>query len=341
MQKKQYTAKDVSKLVADVEKAFTAHLAKAEDMSLAKSEDGEKDHEEKHEDKPEHDEKPEHEAKEEHHEDGEKHEEKHDHEGEEHEDHEGHDYDEEDMAHMEKMYRSMSKGELAAHHGCIQKCMGKSEGKPSEMEKAEIESCEPKNSPGAKSPASKAEGMQMKKADGCGGEMSASNPKGSPGAKSPASLEQDKVSKEMHKTETGKIESCQPGKTPGAKSPASKAEGVQMEKSENQEIELLKSELEAEKASKEDLKKNFEAVQEFLTKLVKKTAPQGKAITELAVIAKSETSNEEKSLTKGQIHEVLKAKTAEPSLKKSDRDAITSYYLGGQVNVNSISHLLK
>jgi hypothetical protein len=322
----RYTEKDVAKLVADVEKAFTAHLAKAEDMSLAKSEDGEKDHEDKHEDKPEHDEKPEHEAKEEHHEEGEKHAP----EGEKHEEHEGHDYDEEDMAHMEKMYRSMSKGELAAHHGCIQKCMGGDAG----MSKAEIESCEPKNTPGAKSPASKAEGMQMNKADGCGGEMSASNPKGSPGAKSPASTEQDNLSKEMAKTETGKIESCEPGKTPGAKSPASTAEGMQMEKSEKTEVELLKSELETQK-------KNFEAVQEFLTKLVKKTAPQGKAITSLDVVAKSEMPSKDESLSKGQIHEILKTKSSDPSLKKSDRDAITTYYLNGQVNVNSISHLLK
>ncbi len=225
----------------------------------------------------------------------------------------------------------MSKGELSAHHGCIQKCMG---GMGAGMSKAEITSCEPKNTPGAKSPASKAEGQQMNKADGCGGEMSASTPKDTPGVKSPASKEQDSVSKEMAKTETGKIESCEPKNTPGAKSPASKAEGMQMEKSENTEVELLKSELETQK-------KNFEAVQEFLTKLVKKTAPQGKAITSLDVIAKSEASVEEKAPTKGEIHEVLKAKSAEPTLKKSDRDAINAFYLTGQVNVNSISHLLK
>jgi len=182
---------------------------------------------------------------------------------------------------MEKMYRSMSKGELAAHHGCIQKCMGKSEAKPAEMEKAE----KPKD---------------MGTADHkSGGEMSASAPHGAE----------------------------------GAKSEASKAEGMQMEKSEK-EVSLLKSELESEKAK-------LEAVKEFLTKLVKKTVPQGKAITSLDVIAKSENSSEEKVLTKTQIHEILKEKTANPSLKKSDRDAITSYYLDGKFNVSSISHLLK
>jgi hypothetical protein len=276
----QYTEKDVAKLVADVEKAFTAHLAKAESDVLAKSEDGEKDHEDKkeHEEKPEHKEKPEHEAKE-HHEEGEKHAE-HESEGEKkpegHEEHEGHDYDQEDMMHMEKMYRSMSKGEMQAHHECLSKCMGKAEAKPAEMTKNE------------------AEGHKN------GGEMSA----------------------------------CEPKDGPGAKSPASKADGEQMEKSENQEVELLKSELNAQK-------KNFEAFQELLTKLVKKTAPQGKAITSLDVIAKSEMPNEEKAISKKEIHEILTAKTADPSLKKSDRDAVNSYYLNGQVNVNSISHLLK
>jgi hypothetical protein len=272
----KYTEKDVASLIAQVEEAFTAQLAKAEDLSLAKSEDAPKEHEEKEE----HKEKPEHEAHDAKEEKPEAHEEKHDakpeHEEkpaqEEHHGEEAHDYDQEDMEHMEKMYRSMSKGELAAHHGCIQKCMGKSEAKPAEMSKNE------------------AEGYKN------GGEISASAPKD----------------------------------VPGAKSEASDAHGDKMEKSENQEVELLKSELAAEKAAKDDLKKNYEAVQEFLTKLVKKTAPQGKAITSLDVVAKSEAAVEEKKLNK-----------ADQTLKKSDRDAITSYYLNGQVNVNSISHLLK
>jgi hypothetical protein len=279
MQYTKYTEKDVAQLVADVEKAFTAHLAKAEEVTLAKSEDGEKDHKEKEE----HKDKPEHEAKkEEHHEEGEKHEE---HESKEHgsEDHKDHDYDQEDMEHMEKLYRSMSKGEMGLHHECLSKCMGKAEAKPAEMSKNE------------------AEGHKN------GGEMSA----------------------------------CEPKDVPGAKSPASKADGDQMQKSENQEVELLKTELNAQKANNEDLKKNFEAVQEFLTHLVKKTAPQGKAITSLEVIAKSELPVEEKALSKKEITEILKSKTSDPSLKKSDRDAVNSYYLSGQVNVNSISHLLK
>jgi len=291
-----YTDKDVAKLIADVEKAFTAQLAKAEDMSLAKSEDGEKDHEDKeeHKEKPEHEKPFKHEAKDgesKQHDDGEEHhdgnDESHDENDKEHggqeEHHEeghdqGHDYDEEDMQHMEKMYRSMSPGEQKHHSDCLAKCMGKTEAKPSDMSKNE-------------------NGSQKR---GNGGEMSA----------------------------------CEPKDSPGAKSEASKAHGDKMEKSENQEVELLKSELASQK-------EKFEAVQEFLTKLAKKAVPQGKAITSLDVIAKSETPSEEKTFTKAQITEILNTKTADPSLKKSDRDAVTSYYLNGQLNVNSISHLLK
>jgi hypothetical protein len=175
------------------------------------------------------------------------------------------------------MYRSMSKGEQKAHHDCLSKCMGMG------MAKAEIESCEPKDTPGAKSPASQADRFTDEKSRWLWWRnVVASQPKDTPGAKSPASKEQGQpLLRSMAKTETGKIESCEPKKTPGAKSPASKAEGMQMEKSENTEVELLKSELAAEKAEKA-------AIKEFLTALAKKTAPQGKAITSLDVIAKSE-----------------------------------------------------
>ena len=35
----------------------------------------------------------------------------------------GHGYDEEDMAHMLKMYQSMSREELLAHHDCVRQCL--------------------------------------------------------------------------------------------------------------------------------------------------------------------------------------------------------------------------
>lgn len=337
----QYTEKELGKLIEDVEREFTAHLT----SNLAKSEDGEakpedKKKDEKSKDEGEKEAKPAAEAKPE----GEEQaapaaEAKPEGEGEAPAaPEESHDYDDEDMEHMNRMYRSMSKGELKAHHDAIMKCV------------------EPGGAPhgaeGPVSPASKeqdeiAKGglspeqikAKLKKADGCGGEMSANEPKGSPGAKSPASKDQKNLD-DLEKVETGKIEANAPKGSPGAQSPASKDQKnlSNMEKSMNK-TEVSENDL--LKAENETLKKNFEAVTEFLTKLVKKTAPAGKAITSLDVVAKSEGAGEEQPLTKSEINAILLRKSSDPSLQKSDRDAINSYYLSGQANINSISHLLK
>lgn len=113
-----------------------------------------------------------------------------------------------------------------------------------------------------------------------------------------------------------------------------------MQKSENAELELAKSEAAAVKAQNEELKKNLAGVQEFLTQLVKKV-PQGKAITNYEQVTKSEdVSNEEKQLSKSEINSKLLAKAADPTLSKNDRDAINAFYLN-QANLNTISHLLK
>jgi hypothetical protein len=72
----------------------------------------------------------------------------------------------------------------------------------------------------------------------------------------------------------------------------------------------------------------------------KKVAPQGKAITSLDVVAKSEGGQEEKTLSKGEIDTILSKKSQDPKLEKSDRDAINAFYLNG-ASINSISHLLK
>lgn len=108
----------------------------------------------------------------------------------------------------------------------------------------------------------------------------------------------------------------------------------------NPELELLKSEVAAEKAKNEDLKKSLDALIAGLDKFVKKSPPQGKAITELATIAKSEGGSEEKTFSKAEVNAILEKKASDPSLKKSDRDAINAYYLSG-ANINTISHLLK
>lgn len=115
---------------------------------------------------------------------------------------------------------------------------------------------------------------------------------------------------------------------------------MQMAKSEaNVELELAKSEAAAAKAQAEELKKNLTGIQEFLTQLVKKV-PQGKAITSLEQVAKSEVAGEEKQLSKSEITSILMKKAAEPTLSKTDRDAINAFYLN-QANFNTISHLLK
>ncbi len=116
---------------------------------------------------------------------------------------------------------------------------------------------------------------------------------------------------------------------------------MSMSKSEpNAELELAKSEAAAQKAKAEELQKNLSGIQEFLTQLVKKV-PQGKAITSLEQVSKSETGeNEEKQLSKSEINAKLLQKAADPTLSKNDRDAINAFYLN-QANLNTISHLLK
>lgn len=309
----QYTETEISKLIDDVNTAFTAELAKAEEnYRLAKSEDGEKKPEPKKDEsehKPEGEKeaapaaeaKPEGEAKPEAKPEGEM-----PPEGQAAAPAQagGHDYDAEDMEHMKKMYMSMSEGELKAHHDCI----------------ASLAKC---------------------------GDVSAAAPKGALGAKAPDSSGQPAVQKSEISSHDeacgGQIAAAAPPKAvPGAKSPASKVEGVQMEKSENTEVELLKSEGLAKDAKIEGLQKSLDAVSAFITKLVeKRVAPQGKAITSLEVIAKSEgQGQDEKTLTKGEIDAALSKKSQDPKLEKSERDLINAYYLSG-ASINSISHLLK
>jgi hypothetical protein len=284
-----YTETQLSQLIADVEKEFTAHLAKAEEEfkttqllksegvadsvePIAKAEEEKEEEREKPEAKeskeeskkeaaPEEKEKPKAEAEEQEAEakdESEKDEEK----PESHEAGEHCDYDDEDMEHMHKMYASMSKGELKAHHDAVRKAL-----------------------------------------DGCG------------------------------------MEKC--GDMEMAKSEEIKAatEVVLVEK--NEEFQLIKTELETQKEKAESLQKSLDAVSAFLTKLVeKRVAPQGKAITSLEIITKSETVQEEKSLTKSEIDGVLTKKASDPSLAKSDRELINAYYLNGG-SLTSISHLLK
>lgn len=310
-----FTETQLKRLVEDVEREFASHLAKAEEATeapLFKAEGEEKPEEKPEEKKPEAKE-----AKPEEKPEGDKKPEafaakapeateapEHKAAPEQHQA-AGHDYDDEDMSHLEKMYMSMSEPELKLHHDTIKKC-------------------------------------SMAK----GGEISPAAPHGAEGQESADSISHPEVQKAEHdEASGGKIEATgEPKGSPGAKSPASKDQGNlnNMEKSEQIiEVELLKSEVAAAHTKYEDLKKNFDTVQEFLTKLVKKTAaPAPRAIESLETIAKSEIESEEKPLTKSEVHNKLLEKSADPKTSKSDRDAINRFYLTGE-SIQSISHLLK
>jgi hypothetical protein len=247
------------------------------------------------------------------------------------------DYDEEDKKAMHKMYKSMSKGELKAHHESIAKAMTDGDLAKADGNGGEMNACPPKGSPGAKSEASETPQPVLNKTET--GKIEANPPKGSPGAKSSDSETPQPV---LNKAE---IEKCPPKGSPGAKSADSETpqpvlnKGSEMNKSE---ADLLKSEIESLKKENEDSKNQLNAVTAFLTKFVEKTTPPPqKAITSIDVIAKGEGAGAEvQPLTKSEITPILLKKSADPTLAKADRDAINEFYLNG-ADIKTISHLLK
>lgn len=284
----QYTEKELSQLINDLEVEFTSHLAKAElsvaqNTSLAKAEDEKpafppkKEAADKEDSKPEakeSDEKPEAaESAAEEKQEGEAPAAP----GKEEPavpaaPVEGGVYDAEDIAHLDQMYMSMSKEELLIHH----------------------DSC-------------------VRALDAIGAEHVHANPAAPVAPEAPAAAPVAPEAPPIDKA-------C-------------------MNKSENIELELAKSEAISNKSKAEELQKSLDTVQEFLTKLIKKV-PQGKAVTSLDQISKSEDSAEEKVLTKNEINSILLQKTADPKLNKNDRDAINAYYLNNS-NLKTINHLLK
>lgn len=109
-------------------------------------------------------------------------------------------------------------------------------------------------------------------------------------------------------------------------------------KEDNDEVEMLKSE-------NEELKKNYEQLNELVSKLFNtKKAPAQKAVTNVNYIAKSEeTEVEEKedfsNMSKNEVTAKLKS-IDYSELKKSDREAINNYYLDNG-SVESIKHLIR
>jgi hypothetical protein len=107
------------------------------------------------------------------------------------------------------------------------------------------------------------------------------------------------------------------------------------------ETTLLKSELATEKSKVAELQTKVDLATKFMATLAaKKSAPQGKAITSLEVIAKSEDSTEVKNFSKSEVTSMLNRKAADPSLSKSDREAINNYYLGSTKDITIVRHLL-
>lgn len=232
------------------------------------------------------------------------------------------DYDDEDMAHMQKMYESMSKAELMKHHDAVRMALDAKSAAPAAA------------APAAAAPAAPAAPIEKS-------EIKDENPV----LNSKPTDKGSHISTEYEKNSGGAVAATgEPHGSPGAKSPASKDQRnlSNMEKSEqSQGADLLKTELEAEKAKSAELKKSLDTAQEFLAKLATKiVAPKGKAITELSVIAKSEGAQETVEMSKAEVTAKLLQKSADPSLSKSDRDAINAFYLS-KANFNTISHLLK
>jgi hypothetical protein len=151
-----------------------------------------------------------------------------------------------------------------------------------------------------------------------------------------------KAEREAHKAA---IEKC------GEMSQMAKSEekSVEVEKEEvevktetnSEDTTLLKSEIETIKKENEELKKNIEGLVAAMNVYVAKKAPARKAITEIEFVKKSEEGNsEEKPLSKSEIDKILAKKVVDPSLSRTDREAINSFYLTN-AGVEKIKHLLK
>lgn len=345
-----YTDKNLNELIDSLSKEFNVYLGKAEDAnkSLAKSEaPAFMDKDKKNSKKIDEDHKEHAEPKAEHEEHKEAHEEHEKPEHKEHAEHEEHaapehaehcDYDDEDMDHMHKMYMSMHPSELHVHHEAIRKCM-EHHGLAKCEDVEEDRDAEPLHG-GSKEGADSTETSadEVHKSESEDG-ISASEPKGAKGPESPASKagHATEIKKsEVERRNGGKIEAAAPKDALGAKSPASATgDATEIKKSESYNTnELLKAE-------NTQLKKNLEAVEGFLTKLVEKTAPPAKAVYSMSAIAKSEATSEDvTTLTKSEVTSILSRKAAGP-LSVSDRQAINKFYDLGATNINSIKHLLK
>lgn len=138
-----------------------------------------------------------------------------------------------------------------------------------------------------------------------------------------------------------------------------KSEDAEALKNAEETASLLKSELELakanfKKASKEaadakaeveTLKKSINDLTVVLNDFLSKKGPVRKAITSIEIVKKNESESTggvepEKNLSKAEIVAKLNKKASDPSLSKSDREAIDKYFMVEGTKLDTIRHLL-
>lgn len=103
-------------------------------------------------------------------------------------------------------------------------------------------------------------------------------------------------------------------------------------------MKSMKDELDLVKGERDALKKSLTGLSETLEKLASKPQPKAIQATDAAVLSKSEQPKT-LTMTRQQVLKKLAVVAANPDLKKSDRNLINKFCVGG-VEVDAISHLL-
>jgi hypothetical protein len=124
-------------------------------------------------------------------------------------------------------------------------------------------------------------------------------------------------------------ETAKPVETPMAKT----------EENGGEKLAKAESEIEALKKSNEELKAGMaELVAAMKSKVVKPSAPKGKAVTQLAALEKSE-KQAAPSMTREEAKKILGKKAQNPSLEKAERELINAFCFN-QVGLEKVQHLL-
>ena len=247
---------------------------------------------------------------------------------------EKYEYDSEDM---EKMYSEMDKNEMKDHYTAIQKAMTKME-----MDKMEEKDMDKAEAASEKDKISKEKLALAEKED-----------------------KKDKKDKKDEKDKKDKKEDMDKAEAASEKDKISKEKMALSEKEYKGEMMAKTEKLESEITKKDteiaDLKKNAEDSEAFkdefakFMKLIgadeKADAPAQKSVTGLDYVAKTENdgSGSDKKevsveeLSKTEVSEILRKKSADPATKSSDRKIINSYFLENidKTDISEIKHLLQ